>query len=73
VSEIAPRQYVGLTGGITSLAANLAAISTPLIIGYILQATGSFYWALNFMAVVCLVGTFSYSMLLGRLHRIEMA
>ena len=72
VSEIAPRQYVGLTGGITSLAANLAAISTPMIIGYILQGTGSFYWALNFMAIVCLVGTFSYSFLLGKLHRIEM-
>ena len=53
-------------------AANLAAISTPLVIGYILQATGSFYWALNFMGIVCLIGTFSYSVLLGRLHRIEM-
>jgi MFS transporter, ACS family, D-galactonate transporter len=72
VSEIAPRQYIGLTSGTTSLAANLAGISTPLAIGYILQATGSFYWALNFMGIVCLVGTFSYSFLLGRLHRIEM-
>ena len=69
---MAPRQYIGLTSGTTSLAANLAAISTPLVIGYILQATGSFYWALNFMGIVCLIGTFSYSVLLGRLHRIEM-
>ena len=72
VSEVAPRQYVGLSGGITSLAANLAAISTPIVIGYILQATGSFYWALNFMAIVSLCGALSYSVLLGRLHRIEM-
>ena len=49
VSEVAPRQFIGLTSGITSLAANLAGVSTPLAIGYILQATGSFYWALNFL------------------------
>lgn len=72
VSEIAPRQYIGLTSGITSLAADLAGISTPIIIGYILHATGSFYWALNFMGVVCLLGAFSYSVLLGPLYRIEM-
>jgi MFS transporter, ACS family, D-galactonate transporter len=73
VSEIAPRQYIGLTSGITSLAANLAGITTPIIIGYILQATGEFYWALNFMGMVCLLGAFCYSVLLGRLYRIEMA
>jgi ACS family D-galactonate transporter-like MFS transporter len=59
VSEVAPRQYVGLSGGITSLAANLAGISTPIIIGYILHATGSFYWALNFIAIVSLFGALS--------------
>lgn len=72
VSEIAPRQYIGLTSGVTSLAANLAGITTPLFIGYILHATGSFYWALNIMGGVCLIGAFSYSFLLGPLYRIEM-
>ena len=73
VSEIAPKQYIGLTSGLTSLSANLAAISTPLVIGYILQATNSFYWALNFIGIVCLIGTFSYSVFLGPLYRIDMA
>lgn len=73
VSEIAPRQYIGLTSGITSLAANLAGITTPIIIGYILHTTGQFYWALNFMGIVCLLGAFCYSVLLGRLYRIEIA
>jgi MFS transporter, ACS family, D-galactonate transporter len=72
VSEVAPRGQIGLTSGVTSLSANLAAVSTPLVIGYILQATGSFYWALNFIGIVCLIGTFSYSVLLGTLHRIEL-
>lgn len=72
VSEIAPRQYVGLTSSITSLAANIAAVTTPLMIGYITHHTGHFYWALNLMGVICLVGTLSYSVLLGKLSRIEL-
>ncbi|VVE43256.1 MFS transporter [Pandoraea terrigena] len=72
VSEIAPRQYVGLTSSITSLAANIAAVTTPLMIGYVIQHTGHFYWALNLMGAICLLGTFSYSVLLGKLSRIEL-
>lgn len=72
VSEIAPKQYVGLTSSITSLAANIAAVTTPLMIGYITQHTGNFEWALNAMGAMCLLGTFSYSVLLGKLSRIEL-
>lgn len=72
VSEIAPRQYIGLTSGITSLAANIAGVTTPIVIGYIIHVTGEFFWALNFMGVLCLLGAFSYSFLLGSLYRIEM-
>jgi ACS family D-galactonate transporter-like MFS transporter len=72
VSEIAPRQYVGLTSSITSLAANIAGVTTPLMIGYITQHTGHFYWALNLMGVICLLGTLSYSVFLGKLSRIEL-
>ena len=72
VSEVAPRQYIGLTSGITSLAANLAGITTPLIIGYILKETGSFYWALNFIGALGVMGSLSYAFFLGPLKRIEM-
>jgi len=72
VSEIAPRQYIGLTSGITSLAANLAGVTTPIVIGYILHITGEFYWALNIMGGMCLLGAFSYSVFLGKIYRIEM-
>jgi len=72
VSEIAPRQYVGLTSSITSLSANIAGVTTPLMIGYITQHTGHFYWAVNLMGAICLIGTLSYSVLLGKLSRIEL-
>ena len=70
VSEVAPIQYVGLTGGVTSLSANLSGIVIPIVIGYILSVTGSFNWALDFVGLLSVIGALSYSFLLGRLHRI---
>ena len=72
VSKVAPRQYVGLTSSITSLAANIAAVTTLIMIGYITQRNGHFYWALDLMGAICLLGTLSYSVLLGKLSRIEL-
>jgi len=72
VSEVAPKELIGLTSGITSLAANIGGIVTPIVIGAIVHTTGSFAWAFWFIGGVALVGTLSYSLLLGRLYRIEL-
>jgi ACS family D-galactonate transporter-like MFS transporter len=39
---------MGLTGGVFNLCANLAGIVTPLVIGFIVGATGSFFYALGY-------------------------
>lgn len=70
VSEVAPKELIGLTGGVTSLAANIGGIVTPIVIGAIVHYTGSFAYAFWFIGGVALIGTLSYSFLLGRLHRI---
>jgi ACS family D-galactonate transporter-like MFS transporter len=72
VSDIAPKGLLGLTGGIFNFAANLAGIITPLVIGFIVAATGSFVGALMFIAIVALVGAFSYIFVVGDIHRIEL-
>jgi ACS family D-galactonate transporter-like MFS transporter len=72
VSEVAPRQLLGLTGSVTSLAANIGGIVTPLVIGAIVQSTHNFAYAFWFIGCLALMGTLSYSFLLGRLHRIEL-
>lgn len=72
VSEVAPKELIGVTGGFTSLAANIGGIVTPTVIGFIVQNTGSFAYAFWFIGAVALMGTLSYSFLLGRLHRIEL-
>src|SRR5258706_8783414 len=72
VSDIAPKGLLGLTGGIFNFAANLAGIVTPLVIGFIVAATGSFGGAPMFIAIVALVGAFSYIFVVGDIKRIEL-
>ena len=72
ISDIAPKQLLGLTGGLFNFAANLAGIITPLAIGYIIRATGSFVGALIFVGIIALVGAFSYIFILGNVRRIEL-
>ena len=73
VSDIAPKKLIGLTGGIFNFSANLAGIVTPLVIGIAFELTGSFVGPLVYIAVVALVGAFSYSVILGDIHRLEIA
>jgi ACS family D-galactonate transporter-like MFS transporter len=71
ISEVAPRSQLGLVSGLFSASANLSGIVTPLVIGAILQATGSFYGALAFVGGVALVGALSWMFLIGDIQRIE--
>ena len=72
ISDVAPKEHIGLTAGIFNFSANLAGIVTPLVIGYAYQATGSFVGPLIYIGVVALLGAFSYSVILGDIHRLEL-
>jgi MFS transporter, ACS family, D-galactonate transporter len=72
VSDIAPAGMLGLTGGIFNLAANLAGIVTPLVVGMIVGMTGSFVWALAFIGAIALIGAASYIFIVGDIKRIEL-
>ena len=73
ISDIAPRNLMGLTGGIFNFAANLAGIITPIVIGFIVAATGSFFHALAYVGAVALVGAMSYIFILGDVRRLEVS
>ncbi|HWI17151.1 MAG TPA: MFS transporter [Vicinamibacterales bacterium] len=70
ISDVAPKELIGLTAGIFNFSANLAGIVTPLVIGYAYQSTGSFFGPLIYIGVVALIGAFSYSVILGDIHRL---
>jgi ACS family D-galactonate transporter-like MFS transporter len=71
ISDVAPKELIGLTAGIFNFSANLAGIVTPLVIGYAYQSTGSFFGPLVYIGVVALIGAFSYSVILGDIHRLK--
>lgn len=71
ISDVAPTSMVGLTGGVFNLCANLAGIVTPIVIGIIVQATGSFYGALAYVAALGLVGVAAYVFVVGPVERVE--
>jgi ACS family glucarate transporter-like MFS transporter len=70
VSDTSPRQIAGLSGGLFNTFGNIASISTPIIIGYIINATGSFDWALIYVATNAAVAVFSYLVIVGRIERV---
>lgn len=73
VSDIAPENMLGVTGGVFNLAANLAGIVTPIVIGAIVAVTGSFFYALGFIGCIALLGALSYVFILGNVQRIVLA
>lgn len=72
ISDIAPTEMLGLTGGIFNFATNLAGVITPIVVGAIIGATGSFFYALAYVGASALLGAFSYVFVLGDVRRIEL-
>ena len=51
---------------------SILLLATPLVVGFVVSATGSFALALGFIAVVAACGALSYIFLLGDVRRVEM-
>jgi ACS family glucarate transporter-like MFS transporter len=72
VSDTSPKEIGGLSGGLFNMFGNSAGITTPIIIGYIIQNTGSFNGALEFVGVNAFIAMASYLLLVGDIRRIEL-
>ncbi|MFK4058883.1 MFS transporter [Brevundimonas sp. NPDC046655] len=72
VSDTSPREFVGVTGGIFNTFGNSAGIVTPIVIGYIVAATGSFDGALWFVGVHCLLVIAAYFLITGKIERLTL-
>ena len=72
ISDVAPKPLIGLTGGVFNFVTNLAGIITPMAIGFIVAATGSFVGALAFIGALAIIGALSYIFILGDVVRVSM-
>jgi MFS transporter, ACS family, D-galactonate transporter len=71
ITDVAPKEMIGLTGGVFNFCANLAGIVTPLVIGFIVGATSSFYGALAYIAALGLIGAAAYIFIVGPVERVS--
>ena len=71
VSDTAPKEAGGLSGALFNTFGNVAGITTPIVIGIILQATGSFAGALVFVGANAAVAILSYLFMVGDIKRFE--
>jgi ACS family glucarate transporter-like MFS transporter len=72
VADTSPKEIVGLSGGLFNVFSNIAGITTPIIIGYILKGTGSFNGALIFVGANALGAVLCYLLVVGEIKRMEL-
>jgi ACS family glucarate transporter-like MFS transporter len=72
ITDTSPKEMLGMNGGMFNFCGNIASIVTPLVIGYILQSTGSFNGALIFVGVMGMLGAMSYLFIVPEIKRVEL-
>ncbi|WP_183380657.1 MULTISPECIES: MFS transporter [unclassified Herbaspirillum] len=72
VADTAPKEIVGLSGSLFNMFGNVAGITTPIVIGYILKASGSFSGALVFVGANALVTVISYLVIVKDIKRVQL-
>ena len=72
VADTSPREIAGLSGGLFNTFGNIAGITTPIVIGYLVQGTGSFASALVFVSANAALAIVSYLVIVGEIKRVEL-
>jgi ACS family glucarate transporter-like MFS transporter len=72
ISDTSPKSVTGLCGGLFNTFGNIAGIITPIAIGYILKATGSFNLALVYVSAHAALAIASYLLIVGEIKRVEL-
>lgn len=72
IADASPRELVGVNGGVFNLFGNLSTITTPMVIGFLKERTGSFNAGLLFVGATALVAIFSYLVIVPEIKRLEL-
>src|SRR6185312_9140645 len=72
VSDTSPQQAGAVSGALCNMFGNRSSVTTPIIIGYIVAATGSFNGALVFVGLNALVAAIDYLFIVGEIKRVQL-
>ena len=73
IADTSPKGMVGMNGALFNLCGNMAGVTTPLIIGTIVQRTHSYNGALIFVGLIAFCAIISYGPIVGEIKRLELA
>lgn len=74
IADTAPKQVAGLSGGVFNTFGSLAAITTPIIIGYLIELRGGdFNLALIYVGASAIMAVLSYLLIVGPIRRLDFA
>ncbi|ALK32779.1 MFS transporter [Burkholderia plantarii] len=72
VADTAPKEAIGLSGSLFNMFGNAAGIVTPIVIGYLVGASGSFNGALLFVGLNALVTVLCYLVIVKDITRVTL-
>jgi len=72
VADTSPKEAGGLSGGLFNTFGNTAGITTPIVIGYIVDRTGSFAGALVFVGANAALAIACYLLVVGEIKRVTL-
>jgi MFS transporter, ACS family, glucarate transporter len=70
VADTSPKEIIGLTGSVFNCVGNIAGITAPIAIGYIIAQTGSFAGALAYVGAHALIAVISYLVIVPTISRV---
>src|SRR5260370_20347327 len=73
IADTSPKELIGLNGGLFNLFGNMAGITTPIVIGYLVKKTGSFHYSLIFLGVAALMAVVRYVVIVRWIKRIGLS
>jgi ACS family glucarate transporter-like MFS transporter len=73
ISDTSPKGLVGMNGALFNFIGNMAGITTPIVIGYLVEKTGSFNDALIFVSVIAFCAIVSYGPIVGEIKRLDLS
>ncbi|OON82955.1 MFS transporter [Streptomyces tsukubensis] len=73
MADISPQQISGLAGSVFNAFGAVAGIVTPIVIGYMIDATGSFDLALVFVGACAAMAVVSYLFIVKDIRRLDLA
>ncbi|MCX2715657.1 MFS transporter [Mycolicibacterium sp. J2] len=73
VADTTPKEIAGLSGGVFNTFGSLAAITTPIVIGYLVKTQGSFELALVYVGLSAVLSIVCYLVIVGPIKRLDIA